>query len=138
MLCREIFYSSLLRLARQKQSTKLAQHAVGTNHAHYCHTKSYQFGQIKCQTMCRAKETDLLVHRKRKDSMITSTSSSKETREQQQQLQEQSMNVTITKQTEGVQKPVSEIPILLRRYTTGTMTPSNKRMLWRIKSQITL
>ncbi|CAF3675539.1 unnamed protein product [Rotaria sp. Silwood1] len=133
---KDIFYTSISRFTRHTNSAKLGRPVFATNYVHYHPTKSFQFGQMKCNTLYQAKETDLLINQHRKGSLITSINISKASRGQQQE--QQPLNVVMTKINDSMSITLPETSVLLRRYTIDTRLPSDKRLLWRIKSQITL
>lgn len=134
---RDIFYSSLSRFTRHTNSAKLGRPAFDTNYAHNCHTKSFQFGQAKCNNVYRAKEIEYLVHQQHRGSMMTSTSTPKQSREYQQQQQE-SINILMIKQNENIHTSLPDSPFLLRRHISNTRKTSHNQFLWRMKPQITL
>ncbi|CAF1061800.1 unnamed protein product [Rotaria sordida] len=116
---KDIFYTSVSRFTRHTNSAKLGRPRSPRNHARYHLTKSFQSGQIKSNTIYRAKETDLLVHQQRKDSFITITSISRASRDQQQQ-QRQPFTFKMMNNNDSFKITLPQTPILLRRYTADT------------------
>lgn len=82
---------------------------------------------MKCNTIYRAKETNVLIHQQRKNSLIISTSVLKSNQEKQQ---ENLINCSMTKNFDGIHINLQETPLLLRSYTINTTNKSNKQFLF--------